>query len=308
MKKKCSDAEFWAAWETDGAPEVQRLFGLGDRNARKRRRRLEDLYDKPLSVKRNVEHPQRIEISVPQGSVVVASDAHYWPGSITTAHKGLLHVLTAVKPAAVILNGDMCDFGQIGRHPRIGWEHQPTVIDEMQTVQLRLAEIVDCAPNAARIWNLGNHDARFEARLAAVAPEYENVSGLHLKDHFPAWSPSWSTWINGSVVVKHRFRSGVGAAHSNALWAGKSIVTGHTHHLLVTPFSDYNGTRFGVEGGTLAEPYGEQFRDYTEDNPSNTLPGFVVLHFHDGMLLWPEVVRVLRPGFIEFRHQIVEVG
>jgi hypothetical protein len=34
----------------------------------------------------------------------------------------------------------------------------------------------------------------------------------------------------------------------------------------------------------------------------------VVLTFKDGRLLWPEVVKVFAPGFIEFRGAVMDVS
>ena len=84
-------------------------------------------------------------------------------------------------------------------------------------------------------------------------------------------------------------------------------MTGHLHSLKVTPLSDYNGTRFGVDTGTLADPYGPQFTDYTEDNPTDWRSGFVVLTFRDSRLLWPEVVHVVAEGLAEFRGELLSV-
>jgi hypothetical protein len=91
------------------------------------------------------------------------------------------------------------------------------------------------------------------------------------------------------------------------LWSGKTIVTGHLHSLRVTPLSDYTGTRYGVDCGTLADPYGPQFTHYTEDNPVNWRSGFVVLTFYRGRLLWPEVVHVIDEGQVTFRGKVYEV-
>jgi hypothetical protein len=75
----------------------------------------------------------------------------------------------------------------------------------------------------------------------------------------------------------------------------------------VQPFSDYNGTRFGVDCGTLADPGGPQFVDYMEDSPANWRSGFVVLTFHKGRLLWPEPVHVIEDGAVEFRGRVIDV-
>lgn len=70
---------------------------------------------------------------------------------------------------------------------------------------------------------------------------------------------------------------------------------------------EFNGTRFGCDCGTLADPYGPQFSDYLETNPTNWRSGFIVLTFHKGRLLWPEIVHVLEKGLVEFRGQVIEV-
>jgi len=53
--------------------------------------------------------------------------------------------------------------------------------------------------------------------------------------------------------------------------------------------------------------YGQQFSDYTEDNPKNWRNGFVVLTFKNSTLLWPEIVHVIAPGEVEFRGEIITV-
>ena len=86
------------------------------------------------------------------------------------------------------------------------------------------------------------------------------------------------------------------------------MVTGHDHWLGVTPYSDYNGDRWGVRTGTLADPYGPQFIDYSEDAPKNQRSGFAALTFHKRKLLWPEVARVLSEGLIDFRGHVIDVA
>lgn len=255
-------------------------------------------------------HAARLSLEVPDGSVLVGSDAHIWPGELSTAMRAFIHLAAEFKPQAVILNGDVFDGSTVSRHPSIGWEHKPTLVEELGACQAALREIKAAAPDARHIWTLGNHDLRFETRLVAHAPEFAGVKGVHLKDHFPDWEPCWSVWINAGaarspVVVKHRYKGGTGATRSNTLHSGMSIVTGHLHALNVTRYSDYWGPRWGVDTGTLARPYGEQFVHYTEDNPVDWCAGFAVLTFKDGKLLWPELVYVVNEakGQVAFRGE-----
>ncbi len=255
-----------------------------------------------------IEHPQRQTVDIANGIAIVFSDAHFWPGIITTAHKAVVHFCRELKPKLVVNNGDAIDGATISRHPPIGWENRPKLVDEIIAAQQRLGEIRDAAPKAMRTWNLGNHDGRYETRLAAVAPEFAKIHGVHLKDHFgDDWKSAWSTWVNGDTVIKHRLKGGIHATHNNTVAAGKHIVTGHLHSLKVTPWTDYNGTRFGVDTGTTADVYGPMFTDYMEDGPRSWRSGFVVLTFHKGRLLWPEIVHVIGKKQVQFRGKVYDV-
>lgn len=253
-------------------------------------------------------HKARHILGIENGVVLVFSDAHFWPGIRTTAFKGLLWAIKELKPKAIINNGDAFDGASISRHPRIGWDSKPSVIEELKACEASLGEIEDAAGKAKLVWALGNHDARFENRLANTVPEFMHTKGFKLNDHFPTWISCWSCWPTDDVVVKHRYKGGIHATHNNTVTSGKSIVTGHLHSLKVTPFADYAGNRFGVDTGTLADPAGPQFLDYLEDNPTNWRSGFVVLTFHDGQLLWPEVVYKHSEGKIEFRGRVIDVS
>lgn len=316
-KPKLSEADFVRLFEELGPAALGRKIGLVVHKIHSRRRSIERrrniVIRSPIAphsgARRDIEysqHPGRIETELINGIVLVGSDAHYWPGSPSTAHRAFVHFCRQLRPSAVILNGDVIDAAAISRHPPIGWEKQPTVQEEIEAAQERLHEIIVAAGKARKIWTLGNHDGRFETRLAMVAPEFAKVRGVHLRDHFPLWEPCWSVWIN-DCVVKHRFKGGIHATHNNTLWAGKSIISGHLHSAKVTPFSDYNGTRYGVDTGCLASVEHRAFLDYTEDNPKNWRSAFAVLTFRDRKLMMPELVVQWDEEHVEFRSEIIKV-
>lgn len=311
MTLKVPDEEFIAVCNRLRSPtEAAKHLGLHIRGVNSRIERMEKkgirfVVNHPLSHRSLADtNPARLCQSVENGTILVGSDAHYIPGSVTQAHKAFVKLCRELKPSIVVMNGDVFDGATISRWPRIGWDRRPSVKDELRACKERLAEIIDAAPRAVRFWPLGNHDARFETRLAADAPEYEGVTGFHLKDHFPEWKPCWSLFVNENTVIKHRFKGGIHATHNNTLWAGRTMVTGHLHSLKVTPLSDYNGTRYGVDCGTLADPDGEQFTDYTEDSPKNWRSGFAVLTYKDGHLLPPETCEVTKLGAV-FRGRVL---
>ena len=311
---KCTDDVFIRMVEANGIAGTARELGVSTRGVQARRVRLSKTHGRLIETPTTQGNVPRVKSDIPgrltddvkNGVVLIGSDAHYWPDVISTAHRGFVQFCKELKPQIIIKNGDELDGASISRHPPIGWEKNPSLIQEIETVQERLHEIMMAAPKARRYWNLGNHDARFSTRLATTAPEYANVHGTSLKDHFVHWRPCWSVWINDSVVVKHRFRGGIHAPHNNTLWAGKTIITGHLHSQKVMPISDYGGTRWGVDAGCIAEPYGPQF-EYLEDNPRNWRSGFCVLTFVDGVLLQPQLARVIEEGKIDYCGRIIEV-
>lgn len=313
-----TEADFLALLKELGPTKTAEHLGITTTAVYARRRQIEKKTGVPITVDGvHASHrgefgaalvPGRIQLKLYDGVMLVGSDAHYWPGEASTAHRAFVKLCKELKPKIVVMNGDVLDGSGISRHAPIGWEHRPSLIQEIESCQERLGEIVKAAEGAQYVWPLGNHDARFESRLAQVAPEYAKIKGVHLQDHFgPEWQPCWSCFVNDDVVVKHRFKSGVHAPHNNTMWAGRTIVTGHLHSLKVQPLSDYNGTRWGVDTGTMAAAYGEQFADYTEDNPRSWRSGFAVLTFEEGVLRWPEVVHVVGDGLVDFRGRVIEV-
>lgn len=313
-KPKVPDADFIDWVKQYGVAEAARRAGTTQRNAFARRARLEDRLGYQITgpehhsrTRNHISHPKRIELSIPNGVVLVGSDGHYWPEEKSPAHRAFVKFAKDMKPRAVIQNGDVFDGASISRHPPIGWTHQPTVEEEIECCQDRLHEIVEASPRGCKkIWTLGNHDSRFETRIATVAPEFAKVHGTSLKDHFSLWDPCWSVFINDEVVVKHRFKSGMHAAQNNALWAGKTIVTGHLHRSRVVTISDYNGPRYGVETGCLANTDADAF-DYLEDNPVNWQQGIAVLTFKNSELLMPELVTAWDENHVQFRGEIIRV-
>lgn len=318
----CTDVEFIKLWgELQSAAKLSNHLGIAIRAVYLRRRWIEDHYKIKLgaadhrgskydSTKPKSFSPlKQIELGIEDGTVIVFSDAHFIPGQRSTAFKGLLWAIQEYKPKAVICNGDAFDGGSISRHDPSD-QPQLSVIQELKACKAALDEIEEATKaerhNAKLIFTYGNHDARFANRLAQHAPQFRDVDGFKLSDHITNWEFCWTCWPTENVIVKHRYKGGIHATHNNTVNAGVSIVTGHLHSLKVTPFADYNGTRWGVDTGTLAEIDGPQFT-YGELNPSNHRSGFAVLTFFNGKLLWPELVHKFDEGLIEFRGEVIDV-
>lgn len=305
-KPKCSDQEFMELFDRLGGKRTSEILGGTERNVYARRRRIEERENRPLVAPTRQQftskYPHRAEVSIQNGVCIVGSDFHIWPGGESVALKAFKKFCKDLKPSAVILNGDVLDFPQISRHPPIGWETSPSPKEEIEAAQDHLDDIVKAVPRGCRkLWPLGNHDARYETRLAMVAKEYKGLNGIHLSDFFPIWEKGWSAWINDEVVVKHRWKGGVHSSHNNTVGSGKTMITGHLHSQKVTPYTDYNGTRYGVDTGCVAETDHKAFVDYTEDAPLNWRSGFCVLTFKNGRLLAPELVTKWSDNEVQFR-------
>ena len=321
MAPLMSDEDFIKAWEQgNGSPrKVAELLNIDERWVYKRRFALAGrgviLKTIPASHAKGKwtrddvgrAYKKQNEFQIDTGTILVFSDAHWWPDHERTVANEALHVLIKdLKPKAIVANGDLFDGARTSRHAPLGWAELPSVRGELEICQERMTDIEMLLPKGCeKFWNVGNHDARFDRALVTNAPEYEGVVE-RLEDKFDRWDFAWSLMVNDDVVIKHRYHNGIHAAYNNALKSGKTIVTGHLHRLAVTPWADYNGRRWGVDTGTLAQPHGPQF-DYAENNPSPHTSGFAVLTFKDGVLLPPELVEVLNDRAY-FRGQCIYDG
>jgi hypothetical protein len=322
VRSKWTDEQFLDAWrKAHGSPSrTAALLGMSLRHVFSRRDMLAakghdvrsrrgpgspSKYDTDIARA----YPRERQAEIADGTIIIFSDAHFWPQRQTVANLALLELIRELKPQRLIANGDIFDGARISRHAPLGWSELPTVSEEIEICQERMHEIRMAAQpkktKCAFDWNIGNHDQRFDKFLVANVSDYTGVVP-RLQDKFPEWDMAWSLRINGKVMVKHRWHNGIHATYNNALKSGISIVTGHLHRLAITPWADYTGRRYGVDTGTLSHPDLAQF-DYGENNPTPHTSGFAVLTFKDGHLLPPELCEVLN-DIAYFRGEMVYDG
>jgi hypothetical protein len=311
--KTCSDDEFVRLFQTLGATQTARQLGCGERSVYKRRANLARYEAITAPTKNQITVPGRLHIEIKNGTALIGSDFHIWPGEPSTCLRAFKKFVADIKPNAVILNGDVMDFPRISRHPQ-NWESAPDPQEEIEVAQDHLNDIERaCKRGAHKIWTLGNHDARFELMIASSAPQYRGIKGVHLSDHFASvWQKAMSCFINegiegGATMVKHRWKGGMNATRANALNSGVSMVTGHLHSQNVRPLSDYRRhDRYGVDTGCVADKEHRAF-SYTEDSALDWRSGFALLTYRDGILMPPELITKMDAKTVWFRGALHRV-
>jgi hypothetical protein len=321
MKRQTSDDEFIDAFrQFQSVSEVAKLLKMTERNAHQRRRHIEKTRGiKLLSSSQNsvdrfdsgyeAHFPDFQHVEIKNGLVLAGSDWHLVPGYKSTAHRAFLTMVREMSPAATFDLGDLLDFSQISRHPRIGWDKGPNVKREVEWAGDCMDEIKKAGPKAMITKRTpGNHDSRFDGILANGNPHFEGVKGFALGDHLPGWGQSWAIRVNDQITLKHRYKGGMHSPFNNTLWSGHSYATGHQHKQQIYPLTDERGDRWGVDVGCMASTYGPTF-NYLEAAPRNWRSGFAVFTFVDGKLIPPELVTVWNEeaGTITFRGQIIKV-
>lgn len=247
-------------------------------------------------------YPAHLHLGITSGSALIGGDCHFWPGQDQLIWQAFVDVAHALKPAVIILNGDIIDGTRVSRHGRLRDQRTPKVSEELDEAKRQIAKL----PYASRrVFTLGNHDIRVNTYLANMSPETEDLSG-RVEDWFPQWEFAYAATINQGkphvipTEVRHYFRQGIHARHNNVLNAGIHMVTNHTHQLGVTPFNNRTGRLYGVEAGMLNWCDAPQF-EYHQDMPSRANPGFAVLTYDAaGNLLPPELAEFVH-GKVLFR-------
>jgi hypothetical protein len=87
-----------------------------------------------------------------------------------------------VNPTHIILNGDVCDFFSVSK-----WQNDPRQRDlpgEIRDTRQFLEVVREAFPKAEIVWNLGNHEERWERYLWCKAPEVAGVAEFSYESIF----------------------------------------------------------------------------------------------------------------------------
>jgi hypothetical protein len=132
--------------------------------------------------------------------VAVASDFH---GQFVDpfAMEVFLKVLEEVQPDGVALNGDVVDFPKVGRFTQIPGAGNLSLQAELDFVRDHLLEpVAKAAPNAYRIWLMGNHEQRLVRYLADTAPELADLRCLQW-DRLFGLGDDWELIFGGNWLA-----------------------------------------------------------------------------------------------------------
>jgi len=250
-------------------------------------------------------YPVEIPLNLHNATVMIAGDLHMWPllrAPLSPIKSAFRQVAKEINPTAIIFNGDMIDGTRVSRHPPIRGQNPPKVSEEIQSVSDYLLSLPE---TEHRIITMSNHDVRIDNYIAMQAGEMQDLCP-RLIDRLPGWQMAYAAVINDDVEIRHETGAGgIHVRHNNATRMGRTIVTGHTHQLGVTPVYTRRGTHYGIECGMLSHPYEPQF-EYTWNRPTRWQPGFVVLTFDaDGILMPPETCEWIN-GRAIFRGAVIE--
>lgn len=311
MPPRVSEADFIAAWSANkGSPaQVSKALGIEIAGVYKRRRNLAakgvvlpSVPTTPAATgasqnfawgAEKTHFARRRGFKVRDGVVVIASDGHWLPDHRSTGLDALITVIKDLKPELVVLNGDMLDGGTISRwDPTRGHHKRFSLREELDCLKANTETIQKAAGKAFLAYTLGNHDLRLSRYIAVHAPEALELPHTRLEDWIPKWPLSWTVEVNpgtaSMTVIRHRNQSGM--LHLQAVKAGCHYVHGHLHRLNVHDVASFQGPRYSVDTGSLADPESDAF-DYAEGNPDHA-QGFAVLTYCDGALMPPELVRI----------------
>jgi len=303
---RISATEFVKAWsESGGSPvAVSEATGLSLRNVYARRSSLERLHGLTLQTgSRNGRETQysspahfvrRRNFEVKDGTVVVFSDPHWLPDHSTTGQNALEIVIAKLKPVLVICGGDALNGDTISRYdPTRGHHKRFTLREELDCMVEHFSAVEKVAGKAQLAMALGNHDLRLSRYIAVQAQHALDLPMTRLEDWIPRWPLSWTIEINagtpGMTVIRHRNQPGM--LHLQAVKAGTHYAHGHLHRLNVHRVATFNGVRYSVDCGSLADPDSDAF-DYAEGGAPHA-QGFAVLTFKGGQLLPPELCEVV---------------
>lgn len=306
-------------YETKSAYAAAKVLGITPAAAGNRRASIEQAIGYKLPTGRpecwkQPTHMQTQHMVIENGTMLIISDTHFWPGEVSTAWAAFVGLGAGLKPDYVLINGDGIDGAATSRFPKYGWENRPKLVDELNEFRDKLLEIKGCTKNAKHLYAPGNHDVgRLDRYIAQHAPELEGMPGTTFEEFTPGWHTAGRFVVNDHrkvkcppvipTILKHTFkRTGIHATYNAVKDEGCHIVHGHLHRHKTVDYIDYTGTKYGVDCGVGAMVDGPQF-GYMSLNTTGWQSGGVMLTWENFKMQPPELFTVTDEDAGKFRFR-----
>lgn len=191
---------------------------------------------------------------------IIISDIHV-PYNNKKATKTALEYIKQEKPRYLVINGDAIDFYSISRYSRD--PHRRLALqDELLGFSAFLDDVDDAAPEAEKIFVLGNHEIRWIKYLREHAVEFEGVRQFKLSEILEFGkrgihvAPAGFKFSDSCYIIHGDGLFGSRAGQTATKWVDRymaSCVVGHIHRLAIVHRRTAAKDRlFGVEAGTLS--------------------------------------------------------
>lgn len=222
--------------------------------------------------------------------VAIVSDIHFDQHD-TKLWAGFKAWCKAVKPAGVVVLGDIVDFGMLSTYAQSGSDP----VKAINQIKLAVSELNQVKATCGRLWcAYGNHDERWErVVLGARAQNLEGAVGLSFVEQMTAQGLEGVEWFRescdtpGLILGKKAFmaRHGhnqagrFGIVHISARLLNEqptiSTGVGHHHRAQLACRTHYDGTVIQA----IANPHMSGNHEYGSRAP-NWQRGFTILEFY----------------------------
>lgn len=236
-----------------------------------------------------------VNLKLENGLVVIGSDIHI-PFQDDKAVDAFCEYISNIKPAAVILNGDVLDMFMLSRFTK-GEGRNP--LEEIEECRKLLKTISELSPESKLYYVIGNHETRLERYVLTKAPELaslvEDVFTIIKAEDYNFKGCS-SVTINDKVVIKH----GTLLGNKSGLSAIKEMeasymsgASGHTHRLCKYIARKSGRKFFWMETGCLCGLNPEYMI-----NP-NWQQGFATIEFRKGQVHNAKIIEIEKGIILE---------
>lgn len=188
--------------------------------------------------------------------MLVLGDVHR-PYHNERAWQLMLSVAREIKPAHIVLMGDLADFYSVSSHSKSP-QRVRNLADELKDVNKGFDEL-DSLGAKHKEFVAGNHEDRLTRYLQDKAPELFDVVDIPELFHLKKRGWNYTPYKKSTKIGKVHFTHDVGVAGRNATFKAMdtfhhSVVTGHSHRMQYIVEGDATGdAKLSAQFGWLGD-------------------------------------------------------